>query len=279
MSSEADCGSNICCRLPPPAASNMVVNVSTTAPLFGYHKCDSPFYLALAALQSIGPLTGISREIPLALTLYTGDLVAHDPQTQKSHDYLEATEAAVFQMFKAYIGGPVYLALGNHDTSPENEDVPHAIDDSGTLGRQLSWNYEHVTKLWEHHGWIDNRTQAQASSHYAAYSVVHPLGLHIITLNTDLYYRNNPFSFVRAVDPVFSGMFSVLVEQLQVAEDAGQRAWIMGHVLSGWDGANAMPGPSEMLYQIIDRYSPHVIANGFWGPHARRPQSDLLPQQ
>jgi len=60
-------------------------------------------------------------------------------------------------------------------------------------------------------------------------------------------------------------MFSFLIEELQKAEDAGQRAWIMGHVQSGWEGWNTMPGGSDLLYQIIERYSPHVIANLFYG--------------
>src|SRR5206468_3402817 len=146
--------------------------VQHPAPLFGYYKCDSPFYLALAALQSIGPLTGTSLNNPPALTLYTGDLVAHDSQNQRSQAYVEVTEDAIWQMFKAYIGGPIYAALGNHDTSPDNLDAPYAIDKNGSLSRQFSWNYQHVSKLWEHYGWIDNATQAEASTHYAAYSIV-----------------------------------------------------------------------------------------------------------
>ena len=38
----------------------------------------------------------------------------------------------------------------------------------------------------------------------------------------------------------------------------------MGHVLSGWDGTNPLPGPSDEFYQIVDRYS-HSIAALFWG--------------
>ncbi|KAK0719621.1 Metallo-dependent phosphatase-like protein [Lasiosphaeris hirsuta] len=263
--SEANCTSSMCCRYSAPDTDGEPAGIINPAPLFGYYKCDSPFYLALAALQSIGPLTGTSLQNPPALTLYTGDLVAHDPQNQRSRGYLEATEGSVWQMFKAYIGGPIYAALGNHDTSPDNMDVPHAIDNDGPLGEQLSWNYDHVSKLWEYYGWIDSATQAQAALHYTAYSVLHPLGLRVITLNTDFYYRNNPYSFVHALDPDYSGMFSFLIQELQKAEDAGERVWIMGHVLSGWDGANPMPGGSDMLYQIISRYSPHVIASVFFG--------------
>jgi hypothetical protein len=272
--SEANCTSSMCCRYSAPTGNASVVSPANyPAPIFGYYKCDSPFYLALAALQSIGTLTGTSAENPPALTLYTGDLVAHDGQYQRSQAYVEATEDSIWQMFKAYIGGPIYAALGNHDTSPDNLDGPKAIDGDGPLGEQFSWNYEHVSKLWEYYGWINSTTQAEASTHYAAYSVVHPLGLRIITLNTDLYYHNNYYAFLHAADPDFSGMFTFLIQELQKAEDAGQRVWIVGHVLSGWDGSNPMPNGSDMLYQIIERYSPHVIANVFFG-HTHEGTSD-----
>lgn len=56
-----------------------------------------------------------------------------------------------------------------------------------------------------------------------------------------------------------------MIEELQKAEDAGERVWIIGHVLSGWDGTNPLPNPTNLFYQIVDRYSPHVIANVFFG--------------
>lgn len=55
------------------------------------------------------------------------------------------------------------------------------------------------------------------------------------------------------------------INELQAAEDAGERVWLLGHVLSGWDGSNPLPNPSNLFYQIVERYSPHVIANIFWG--------------
>ncbi|KAK0651887.1 Metallo-dependent phosphatase-like protein [Cercophora newfieldiana] len=274
--SEANCAETsgrICCRLrtpEPPKGKNSTAIPQTPipqfpAPIYGAHKCDSPYYLALAALQSIGPLSGATLENPPAFTLYTGDLIAHDAQHEKSRDYVESIESVVWQMFKYYIGGPLYAALGNHDTSPDNHDVAHAVDNNGPLGKQFSWNYDHVSKLWEHYGWIDSKTQEQAAAYYAAYSVVHPLGLRIITLNTDLSFKGNPFAYIHSEDPDFSGMFAFLIEELQKAEDAGQRVWIMGHAHGGWDGWNGLFAGSDLLQQIIERYSPHVIANAFWG--------------
>lgn len=34
---------------------------------------------------------------------------------------------------------------------------------------------------------------------------------------------------------------------------------------AGWDGTSALLNGPNLLYQIIDRFSPHVIANVFMG--------------
>lgn len=80
----------------------------------------------------------------------------------------------------------------------------------------------------------------------------------------------NPCSFMRrnyinTSNPDVSGMQHFLIQELQAAEDAGERVWILGHVLTGWDGSNPLPNPTNLFYQIVDRYSPHVIANIFFG--------------
>lgn len=61
-------------------------------------------------------------------------------------------------------------------------------------------------------------------------------------------------------NPDVSGALRFVADELQAAEDAGQRAWIVGHVLPGWDGSAALTNPTDLFYQIVDRYSPHVIA-------------------
>lgn len=70
---------------------------------------------------------------------------------------------------------------------------------------------------------------------------------------------------INTTNPDNSGVFSWMIEELQRAEDSGERVWIVGHVPSGWDGYNPMPDPSNLFYQIVDRYSPHVIAEIFFG--------------
>lgn len=69
-------------------------------------------------------------------------------------------------------------------------------------------------------------------------------------------------------------MLSWLIEELQKAEDKSERVRIMGHILSGWDGYNPMPNPTNFFYQIVERYSPHVIAGIFFG-HTHEDQFNI----
>ncbi|KAJ5591243.1 hypothetical protein N7450_005215 [Penicillium hetheringtonii] len=235
VSSEANCTSGLCCRVDSYNRHSMN-KVTLPASPYGSFHCDSPYDLALAAVQAVGPLTGTGKrkgacgdKESLAFTIYTGDLESHDPAPQNSRRYLEYIETAVFDMFKRYLTGPVFVTLGNHDSVPADIDATHGLP--GRLGKQMSWNYKHVSGLWEHEGWISHETAKEAETHYGGYSVLTHHGLRIISLNTR-------------------------------------------HILAGWDGYNAMPDPTNLFYQIVERYSPHVIANIFFG-HTHEDQFNI----
>ncbi|KAJ5924315.1 hypothetical protein N7466_008502 [Penicillium verhagenii] len=265
VSSEANCSSKLCCRSDNHNEHSEDKALIPATP-YGNFKCDTPYDLGLAALQAVAPLTGTGKgdcDEHLAWTIYTGDLMSHDPEPQISHEYLEYTETSIFQMFKEYLTGPVFAALGNHDSAPSNIDSPHSLP--GCLGEQSSWNYYHLAHLWQHEGWISNKTAEEAATHYGGYSVKTHYGLRIISVNTDFWYRANLLNFINSTNPDNSGMLAWMIDELQKAEDAGERVWIIGHVLTGWDGSNPLPDPTNLFYQIVDRYSPHVIANTFWG--------------
>ena len=97
-------------------------------------------------------------------------------------------------------------------------------------------------------------------------------------MNTDFWYIQNPNNFVNSTDPDNSGLFSFLVSELQAAEDANQRVWLLGHVAPGWTGTQALPSHSDLFYQVMDRYSPHVIANIFFG-HSHSDQMSIYYNQ
>lgn len=84
-------------------------------------------------------------------------------------------------------------------------------------------------------------------------------------ISVDFWYKPNVLNFINTTNPDNSGIFSWMIQELQEAEDSNERVWIIGHVLSGWDGHNPLPNPTDLFYQIVDRYSPHVIADTFWG--------------
>lgn len=72
-------------------------------------------------------------------------------------------------------------------------------------------------------------------------------------------------NLVNTTEPDNSGVFSWMIEELQKAEGHGERVWLFGHVPSGWDGYDPLPDPTNIFYQIGGRYSPHVIAEIFFG--------------
>ncbi|KIJ54050.1 hypothetical protein M422DRAFT_73723 [Sphaerobolus stellatus SS14] len=269
---EGNCTSGTCCRDNNPNTA-FPDAPSFPAPRFGTFKCDTPYALALSALQAIPVLAG-TEKTGFAFTVYTGDLVSHDPDNQLSRDYIRYTETVLYDLFKRQLGsGPVYAALGNHDSYNQAQDAPHSI--GGQLASQFSWNYDHVADLWRNEGWLSAGTVQQAKAHYGAYSVQRQDGLRIITLNTDLWYRANYFNYINLTTSDNSGMLRFLTDELQDAEDTGDRVWIIGHVLSGWDGTNPLENPTNLFYQIVDRFSPHVIANIFFG-HTHEDQFSIF---
>jgi hypothetical protein len=269
VAGEANCtGGGICCR---PQSKPKSGNITLPATLYGEYECDSPYFLITSGLESIGPLTGTTHDNQsecdqFAWSIYTGDLTSHDDQNELSRNYTMYAETSIYSMLKSYIpSGPVFATLGNHDTNPEAIDSPHSLP--GPLGQQQSWNFDHVAGLWKHNNWISDEAASQARTHYGGYSINHPKysTLRIISINTDFWYRNNYLNFINTTNPDNSGIQKFLADELSAAEQAGERVWVIGHVLTGWDGSNPIPNPTDLFYQIIDRFSPHVIAGVFFG--------------
>ncbi|KAG2363419.1 sphingomyelin phosphodiesterase [Suillus spraguei] len=260
---EANCtSSSLCCR------ENAYNSLSPQTPLlpaprYGSFYCDAPYSLVTSVLEAIPPLTG-TESTGFNFTLFTGDLLSHDPDNEQSRALNEYSEVVLYDLFKRMLGpGPTYATLGNHDTCLPDLASPLSL--GGNLSQQFSWLYDHVTSLWAEEGWLPEASVEFSRAHYAAYMVRRADGLRIISLDTNLWYKSNYFNYINSSEPDVSGMLRFLTDELQDAEDAGDRVWIIGHVISGWDGSNSMLNPTNLFYQIVDRFSPHVIANIFWG--------------
>ena len=106
----ANCTSGQCCRIGNPVASlqsNYTYQIK--APRYGYFTCDVPWALGAAAVEAIPVLTGTNGSAAngsqkLNMTIFTGDLVSHDPYYQLSRSYIEYTEACALSHVPAVHG-------------------------------------------------------------------------------------------------------------------------------------------------------------------------------
>lgn len=246
-------------------------NISEVANYWGNYKCDAPWSLALSALEAVTPLNG-GEEVDM--TIHTGDMVVHDLAQYISQDLVKYTHQSLYDSIRRMLGkGPVFNAIGNHDTAPSDFASQGALPDGRS--DQLSWDWDNLARLWESEGWFNHKQAEQVRSHYAGYSVTPRKGLRIIAINTDFWYKSNVFNMIHTQNPDYSGSLRFLTDELFHAEQRGERVWIVGHVLTGWDGSNPLDNPTNLFYQIVDRFAPHVIAHIFFG-HTHEDQFNLF---
>ncbi|SPO40829.1 related to acid sphingomyelinase [Pseudozyma flocculosa] len=278
---EAACTNGRCCRadaynstLVPSAGfapgTLPRANISEVADYWGNYRCDTPWSLVVAALESVTHLNGGDE---VDMTIHTGDMVVHDVAQYISKDLVRYTQQSVFDLMKMFLGhGPVFNAIGNHDTAPSDAASQHALPNA--RGEQFSWDWDNVARLWEAEGWFNHREAEQVRTHYAGYSVMPRKGLRIITINTDFWYKGNVFNNIHTRDPDYSGTLRFLTDELFHAEERGERVWIVGHVLTGWDGSNPLDNPTNLFYNIVERFASTVV-HIFFG-HTHEDQFNLF---
>lgn len=74
--SEAQCSGYLCCQASSRNTSAAPGQIIFPAPRYGAFSCDTPYDLALAALEAIPVLTG-TQQSGFDFTIFTGDLVSH----------------------------------------------------------------------------------------------------------------------------------------------------------------------------------------------------------
>ncbi|KAF2736116.1 hypothetical protein EJ04DRAFT_562712 [Polyplosphaeria fusca] len=274
IGSEANCTNPICCR---PYSLNedfgtTSVNPSLPASRFGAYLCDASPDLVLSSFRDMSNFFDLDS---LSFTIFTGDVGSHDHDDQLSRALIEYEERIMFDTFQAWLGStPVYATLGNHDSIPQAFNTQNDLNPSNG-SNAMGWNYELVAGMWHDSGYITEEERQFAATHYAAYAHTAKEGLRVISLNTDLWYQANAFNYWNSTNPDTSGMLTWLAGELAACEKRGQRAWIIGHVLSGYDGSNALINPSSLFYSIVVRFSPSTIAGIFFG-HTHQDQLQIF---
>lgn len=228
---------------------------------WGSFMCDAPWAMIGNSMQALKELGG---EKGWDFALFTGDLVAHDDLYRYSRDYAKYSEQALYDILKHFLGDtPLIPTLGNHDTSPENfmahKGMPHRY------AKSFQWDLDYIADLWSSKNWLNEKAADQVRTHQGAYSISPRDNFRIISLNTDFWYYVNVYNYVNQENPDPSGMLRFLTDELLAAERAGERVWIIGHVLTGWSGSETLPRPGSLFYQIVNRFAPHTIAHIFFG--------------
>ncbi|KOS18929.1 Sphingomyelin phosphodiesterase 2 [Escovopsis weberi] len=243
--SNTQCTKPICCR--PYTDNDLPGNTKSPAGPNGDHKCDSPVSLELSMYDAIRQI------VPDAIfSLFTGDII--------DHGVWNTTEASNTQSINdayGYMGthlGYVYGTAGNHEANPTNAFQPASV------GNATDWLYRVLQSQWGR--WVESAELAKIQA-MGAYSTKHPnSNLRIISLNTNLYYRMNFWMYQPSVGKDPNGQIEWLVQELDAAERAGERVYIIGHTPPG--EKDAFAAAANYLDQVFNRYS-STIAAMFWG--------------
>ncbi|KAH2086964.1 hypothetical protein KXX03_009301 [Aspergillus fumigatus] len=246
-----ECSKPICCRV--YTENDAPGKTSFPCGPYGHPKCDPPLRLEesmVAAIAAMDP----------AFSIYTGDVVPHDVwsvnQTEVLHD-LNATYSLLDQL------GLVYAALGNHDTAPVNLFPSERIP----LSHNPQWAYDALAEDWTNLvGGPLSAPVVHATDQFGSYSAVHPGGkLRIISYNSVFYYTYNFYAYQEPMEYDPNGQLAWLISELQAAETAGQRVWLIAHIPTG--GTDTLHDYSHYLDQIIQRYDATIAALFFGHTH------------
>lgn len=243
--SNGDCGDPICCRSGSPATPE------ATAGNWGYPgDCDIP----LRTLESMMQHAASSHKIDMIL--WTGDLPPHDPWKARREDSvanLRTTSALIRQYFP---GVPVFPALGNHEAVPINS---FPVQNPSHFNNE--WLYSKIAKEW---GEFLPQSTLDTVRRGGFYAVKAADRLRIVSLNTNFCYTYNWWLLYNSTDP--EGQLQWLVNELQAAEDAGDKIILIGHIPPGFNECTKVW--SNQFHKIINRYESTITAQMYGHLHS-----------
>ncbi|KAJ5747833.1 uncharacterized protein N7511_009529, partial [Penicillium nucicola] len=228
-----ECTKPICCRVYEDKDAPGITK--TPCGPFGNTKCDPPHILQEsmnAAIAKINP----------EFSIYTGDVVAHDIWLVGQAEALDVFNDTYSQMEKD-LGMSIY--------SPQNNI-------QGKEGAQFA--YSALAEDWYS---LTGIPSVNSADEFGSYSAIHPnSNLRIISYNSIFYYNYNFYMYQDPMEKDPNGQFEWLIKELQAAEDAGQRAWLISHIPPGL--TDHFRDYSQYLDQILQRYEA-TIAGLFYG--------------
>ncbi|KAF5311082.1 hypothetical protein D9619_007799 [Psilocybe cf. subviscida] len=242
--SEANCTKPICCR----KFADQTGPVQVPAGTVGSLHCDT----TTALTQSM--LNAAKSQSP-KFSIFTGDVVEAAVWLVS-----ESENTSDMQRFNgemaSILGAPIYPVIGNHEAAPVNSFPRNTSNDDS------QWVFDTQSQGWSP---LIGSAAASASQHMSGSysSVVSGTNLRIISLNTIYWYKDNLWLFdSENQQPDPNGILAFAVQELQAAEDAGQRAWIIAHMPPS--SGDAFHDQSNYFDQVVQRYK-NTIAAQFYG--------------
>jgi sphingomyelin phosphodiesterase len=254
--SSTNCSKPICCR--DYTTADSPGNNNYPAGPNGDHNCDAPVSLEesmYAAIRQFAPNATFS--------LFTGDIVDHAVwNTTQAQNTIDINDAYTRM---GSLGFPVFGTVGNHEMSPTNAFPPIAV------GNEAQWVYNLLFSDWA--SWIGGSSTTEENEVGAYSTTFGSTTLRIISINTNMYYVQNYWLYEDPMETDPSGQLAWLVNELQEAETAGERVYIIGHTPMGL--SDAFHDGSNYFDQIVNRYS-NTIAALFFGKSNRWIHINLL---
>lgn len=249
----ANCSKPICCRSYTESDSPGK-NAAPAGPN-GDHNCDTPVSLEAsmyAAITKVAP--------DAAFAIFTGDIIDHAVWLTTKEENVAHIDHAYASM--AQSGLPfVYGTAGNHEAHPTNAFPPDSA-----ANRAAQYVYDALSTAWAR--WIGATSTGNGGTarRFGAYSTKYPGGnLRIISLSTNMYYIQNFWLYEEPQTRDPNGQLAWLVSELDAAEKAGERVYIIGHMPMG--NKDAFHDGSNFFDQIVNRYEATIAAMFFGHTH------------
>ena len=227
-----NCTKPICCR--PYSAEDEPGKTSNPAGPYGNTRCEPPTSLEDSMYAAI------KKTVPeLAFSIFTGDVIESFvwgvTQNEIAIDLADAAK-------RMDTLGQVFSTAGNHESVPVNAFTPTSVDPTGN-----NWLYSNLSANW--HSEIGDVAASNLEKNSGSYSAMWGnSNLRIISVNTNYWHKNNFWLYQKEMERDPSGVLAWLVSELQSAEDADQRVWIIGHMPMGT--ADAFHDASNYYDQI-----------------------------